>query len=237
MPNDVGARAIPSALLVAAMIPACAWADVLPPGVWFPEALAEGVAAAPRLSGTDPATARINAALDALDRNETEAMTDCPDGEYRYWERWVEIPNIGGNFFSVVAHTSFYCPGAAHPSDYVRALTFDLASGEEIDWAKVFPATFGAPGVNPDIFFHGSRALTELYTAANAALDEECRGVVAGQDHYFIVYPDALAGGLVVVPVDLAHAVSACADPVALPPATLRAIGVTHPILDALTAD
>lgn len=213
-------------------------ADALPEGLVPQSPLAEGLTAMPRLAGSGGAVDKVNARLDALDRSILEAMSDCEDGPNRFWERWVDVTLATPGFLGLVSHSAFFCSGAAHPDSFSEALTFDLATGSEVDWNEVFPPDLRSPGGFPfeSSVLRGSVRLTDAYVAQNAALDAECREVVAGRPHDFVVYPDGKSASLVLIPDDLAYAEKACADPVAIPVPVLRSLGVLHPVLDALSA-
>ena len=215
-----------------------AQADTLPDGLVFQPLLAPDVEAMPRLSLTGAAAEKINARLDLMDREEVSAMRDCAQGPYRIWERWIDIAFAAPGFLGLVAHSGFYCSGAAHPDTFSRAVTFDLATGEPIDWSEVFPVSLQNPKdfPFPSEILRGSLQLTEVYVAQNPALGDECREAVAGVPHDFLVYPGDNPVGLVLTPVDLAYAEKACADPVVVPVSILRSMGITHPILDAMSA-
>ncbi|AZL58668.1 hypothetical protein EI545_07355 [Tabrizicola piscis] len=214
-------------------------ADALPEGLIFQPPLARDVAALPRLAGSGGAADKVNARLDALDRSTLAAMSDCEDGPYRFWERWVDVTLATSGFLGLVSHSAFYCSGAAHPESFINAVTFDLAVGSEVDWSEFFPSDLR----NPKDFsiastvLRGSLRLTDAYVEQNAAINAECREIVAGRPHDFVVYPDGRSASLVLIPVDLAYAVKACADPVAIPVPILRTLGVSHPILDALSVE
>jgi hypothetical protein len=211
----------------------------MPPRLIPQPPLAEEVAAMPRLSGAGGAVGRINARLAEVDRSVAAAMSDCEDGPHRFWERWVDVTLATPDFLGLVTHSGFYCSGAAHPESFSDAVTFDLAEGSEIDWREVFPSDLRNPNDFPfaSMVLRGSLRLTETYLALNAVLDAECSEVVAGRPHDFVVYPDGQSNSLVLIPEDLAYAEKACADPVAIPVPILRKLGISHPILDALSAE
>ncbi|MES2143028.1 MAG: hypothetical protein V4516_01405 [Pseudomonadota bacterium] len=214
-----------------------AWAET--PLVALPP-LADDAEALPRLGGASPAAARVNARLAELDAQALVNRKACLSaGAGSDWARWVDVRLFGSNILSLTIQTSFYCAGAAHPSSYLEALTLDLATGDPVGWTQVFPASYQNPEQwsFPSQVLRGSLRLTALYVAANGTIDAECSEVIAGVPHDFHIYASAEDRALVMVPDDLPHAEQACADPVAIPVATLRGIGVVHPVLDALVDD
>jgi hypothetical protein len=238
MPSE-RSRAFGPAILCLLTLIQTADADALPEYIVFQPRLAPDVAAMPRVLQTGAAAEKINERLDLMDRSEASAMAECADGPHRFWERWIDIAFATSGFLGVVSHTGFYCSGAAHPETYSRAVTFDLATGEPVDWREVFPASLrnSEDFSFPTDILRGSLELTDIYVAQNRTSGAECRDTVAGRPHDFLVYPRDNPVGLVLTPVDLAYAEKACADPVVIPLTVLRSMGLTHPILDAMSVE
>jgi hypothetical protein len=206
--------------------------------------LGAGVGALPRLVGEGAAVAAINA---DLDRRDTAARATGCEGGGGY-ERGVSQPMTGPGFISFWITEGFACQGTAHPSFDQTALTYDLATGQTVDWVVAAPGlqltrgdTADLPdGYVPDL---SSTALTAWYSSgALASTDrehlQECADVWApealeGTD--FKVWLDAQNGGLSISP-QFVHVMQACADTVTMNAAEMRRFGVPPAIIDAVTA-
>ena len=97
--------------------------------------LAEGVGALPRLVGEGPAIAAINA---DLDRRDAAAGANGCDGGGGF-ERGVSQPMTGPGYISFWIARGYFCEGAAHPSFDQTAVTYDLATGQAVDWVTAAP--------------------------------------------------------------------------------------------------
>lgn len=67
-------------------------------------------------------------------------------------------------------------------------------------------------------------------------MDPDCKDVLSDPGLKLSLWPDAKGGGIAVAPEGLPHVVAACAEPVTIPTATLRKLGVKALILDAIDA-
>lgn len=206
--------------------------------------LAESVGALPRLVGEGAAIAAINADLDRRDAAASAAGCEGGGG----YERGVSQPMTGPGFISFWIAEGYACEGAAHPSFDQTAITYDLATGRQVDWVAAAPGlqltrgdTADLPdGYVPDL---SSTALTAWYSArALASTDREhlegCADVWAPEaleGAGFKVWLDAQSGGLSVSP-QFAHVVQACADTATLNSEDMRRFGVSSAIIDAVTA-
>jgi hypothetical protein len=186
--------------------------------------LGDGVAALPRLTVPGPAAARINADLAARDAAAAEFGADCnTDPPRSFHERLITVTFVGPAYLSLLESTSFYCPGAAHPNEFVAPMTYDLATGAEVEWRALFPVGFLAKNSHPwTKTVTASPTLVALYFAHSPAMDAECRTEIVRFSASFRVWLDAAEGGLVLMPASLPHVMQACAVPVTLPLATLR---------------
>ena len=202
--------------------------------------IASGVAAAPRILGGAPPAARtrINTALARADARGRKAAAACKadSGPRANWTRTVRTTFTGPAFLSVLIHDDYDC-GGAHPDFGDTALVFGLADGRLVDWAGLVPASLEAKGAidtAPDGARLGvltSPGLKALY----GPLQGECQDVgdlIAG----FMIWPDREAGGLVMAPVGLPHAMAACGDATTLKPDRLTALGFAPSLVAALTA-
>lgn len=85
------------------------------------------------LSGARPeVVARVNADLEARLRDDAASRLAPGVFEVRHT---VEFANA--RFFSVSTSTGWDSPGAAHPSNGFNATTWDLATGDKVDWSRV----------------------------------------------------------------------------------------------------
>ena len=173
----------------------------------------------PRLTRFPDATvmARVNADLAAKEKANAsdykECLSDLHDAGQKpdkaTWSVDVSVTYLSAHFLSVGVTSSNYC-GGAYPNDGVQTpVTFDLATGREIDWKTAFK-----PG-----FLTG--ALNTLYRAVYPkSSDAQCRSFVREQPP-FASPEDAIfrletGKGLVVLP-DFPHAMQGCAEEVAVP--------------------
>ena len=207
-------------------------------------ALAEGVEALPRLVGDSPAIKAINA---DLERRDVAARAEGCDGGGGF-ERGVMQPMTGPGYVTFWIAEGYYCEGSAHPSFDQTAITYDLATGQPVDWVAAasglqltrgettdMPATYVPPV--------SSTVLTSWYSRKMlASTDTERLGdcgdvwtVESMADSSFKIWLNAQDGGLSVGP-EFAHVIQACADSVTLTPTEMREFGVSQAMIDAVTA-
>lgn len=218
--------------------------------------VAKEIAAMPLIDApANDAERRINAALPRFDANVRKAAAECrKDGGKNFdWSRSVEATMRGPGFLSFTISDNAFC-GGAHPNSGTQAIVYDLSTGRPVDWTALLPSSLagtlslqtGMDGTKTVAL--ASRKLFDLYlklyrpAAAGAKEideDRECREAVAmaGADAPppMSAWLDAKQGGLA-VQFDLAHVVQACADPVIIPSATLKADGAKSVLTDALEA-
>ncbi|RZJ01520.1 MAG: hypothetical protein EON90_02770 [Brevundimonas sp.] len=204
------------------------------------------VEALPRVDADTPQAREINAFLDRMDARDREERAACladesPESGQREWGRSVEAPMTGPRFISLLVTTGYYC-GGAHPSWGQKALTFDLASGRQVDWAAVFPAEMATPRDDatdhwPQLLL--SRSLKAWYAQTAVAQrgtaigHDDCADTLAGSEP-LNAWPDAKTGGLALQVIGLAHAATACTERVVMPREEMRRRGVDAVLLDAL---
>jgi hypothetical protein len=86
----------------------------------------------------------------------------------------------------------------------------------------------------------GSPALTALYLKLETAdhdIDPNCgQALQQASDLQFLIWPDAQADGVAVLPDGLPQAIQACANQKTIPLATLRQIGTNPRLVDAIAA-
>lgn len=213
--------------------------------------LSADVEALPRLAGTSPAIARINAGLDLSDASALEnaeaCRADSGDGKSGEWIRSITRPMTGPAYVTLREHLEIYC-GGAYPSTSQTAVTYDVSTGQRIDWTTAIPGlglTVGSmedmpPGYVPLV---SSAALGAWYSRkmlANPEAEwvEQCRDVFDPADladQSFNIWADAGNGGVTVAP-DFAHVIQACADSATLTPAELTGFNASPALVEAITA-
>lgn len=208
--------------------------------------LSKGVDAFPRLAGTSAQVKTINAALDRADGRMRRFLADCKDnGQTDRWDfaRHVSAPMKGPGFLSLYAADDFFC-GGAHPNTYQLALTYDLATGKPITWAKYLPARLVTPedrATADDGTIVGvvqAPALLEWYRAEavrQRGAPDECKDVIADIGS-LVLWIDAKAGGVAMQPEGLPHVIAACGETVVMSAAELRRQGASPKLVAAIEA-
>lgn len=202
----------------------------------------EGVQALPRLVGDTPAIAAINADIDRI--NADTAGCEGP-GTYT---RFASMPMTGPGFFTVAIRDEYYCDEAARPSFGYTAITYDLSTGQRVDWTTTAPGlratrseAEGMPAsYEPTL---QSENLAELYARKMLASTDaewlgECRELFTEEmlaDSYFKVWLDAQTGG-VAFAADFPHVAQACAETATMNEEEMRRFGVTPAMIDAVLA-
>ncbi len=211
-----------------------AWADGA--GAILPQPpLAEHVAAWPRVAGDGAASAAINARLALLDEGAAE-MADCD------LNRVVKVMLDSADFISLYGNEGGSCEGAAHPFFAEYGLTFDRATGAEVDWKTLLPeALLQTKSESYDESYpFASAALTAAYLASidPTLTAGECREVYEmGLSFDFWLLAGA---GVAMIPSNLPYAATACAEVGYIPLETLESMGTDTRLLTAIktgTAD
>jgi hypothetical protein len=235
-------KAIAFAVLVALIAPSASAANA-PPTLRKTPNLAKNAEAFPMLVGATPAIARINRALRATNAKQREDMKDCrrdaPQDGY-WWEQSVDAPLIGAHFVSSAAHGNLSC-GGAHPNFIDEALTFDLTTGEPVDWRRLLPASLrraagraADEAAAPDDAI-ASPALTALFVdqSTKEGVGADCQEAFGQQEMNFEFWPDAKAKGLAMRAANLLHwAEGPCSGPVTIPVATLKRLGFDNLLIE-----
>jgi len=229
-------KAIAFAVLVALIAPSASAANA-PPTLHKAPNLAKNAEAFPTLVGATPAIARINRTLQAANAKQRDDMKDCrrdaPQDGY-WWEQSVDAPLIGAYFLSLWVHGNLSC-GGAHPNFVDQALTFDLTTGEPVDWRRLLPVSLrGAPG---DAI--GSPGLTALFVeqSTKEGVGADCQEAFGEQQMNFAFWPDAKAKGLAMRAANLLHwAEGPCSGPVTIPVATLKRLGFDNQLVADIEA-
>lgn len=218
---------------------------------WAPP-LADGFEALPRVSGDTPPAREINAFLDRMDVRAREERGECLSdastlSDNREWGRSVEAPMTGPRFLSLLVTTGYYC-GGAHPDWAQKALTFDLMSGRQVDWATQLPADMALPRHEASdhwpqllkspslIAWYGRQAVAQRQAAV--AGEDECAEVLTnGSDVGALnIWLDARSEGLAAQVTGLAHVVAACTETVIMPLDELQRRGANPAMIEALEA-
>ena len=205
----------------------------------------------PRIAApADDAEKRIDAAVARLDARLVQGVAECRRnvGGKADWTRTIEVTMRGPRYLSYLVTDNAYC-GGAHPNVGMTAIVYDLTTGAPVDWTKLLPPQL-AGGVALNETMDGTRMVTlssrrlydlymRQYRQGDRATDKDCIEAMeqAGAEAPPAMTPwlDARTGGLG-VQFDTAHAVEACADPLVLPLATLRAENTPAPTLQAIEA-
>ena len=217
--------------------------------------LSADIEAMPRLSGDSPAIVRLNAELDRLDATAVADAGECgqtaDSQEGDGWTRSITRPMTGPAYLTLREHLEIFC-GGAYPSTSQTPITWDLSTGERVNWVALLPGLGLAqdqpePGMPADyVYSVRSPRLEALYErkmlteATDAEWREQCQDVWTpkasdelGQG--FRVWADAEHGG-VAIDADYAHVVQACGGTVYLTADEMREAGAPAALIDALAA-
>ncbi len=211
--------------------------------------LGKDIAALPRLVGPTPSVAAINADLDRLDAAAHKSAASCENQDGGY-SRWISQPMTGPAFVTYAISEEYNC-GGPYPSTSQTTVTYDLASGQRLDWAAVLKAmnvttgdTEGMPAGSVPIVYSPALAAWYVRTIKAQIVSqdggsewmEQCAPVFDAEEfssNGFRLSADAEAGGLMVSP-DLPHVVQACGDAAIMDGAAMRAYGVEGRLIEAL---
>lgn len=218
--------------------------------------LSADIEAMPRVSGDGPAVVRINAELDRLDAAAVADAGECATmgaeaGRGGGWSRNITRPMTGPGYLTLREHLDIYC-GGAYPSTSQTPITWDLSTGERVNWVAALPglrliqdqAEEGMPANY--VYSLRSPQLEALYErkmiadAEDAEWRDQCRDVWTpkaegelGQG--FRIWADAEHGG-VAIDAEYPHVVQACGGTVYLTADEMREAGAPAALIDALAA-
>jgi hypothetical protein len=120
---------------------------------------------------------------------------------------------------------------------------FDLDTGTLADWAKLLPELAqhtgtDAAGDGSTLGTISSEKLADLYRdmAKHSGSDPACADALKDTELNFILWPDAKQNALAVQPAGLLHAIAACGPALPIPVETLKSLGVSGELLDAIDA-
>lgn len=217
--------------------------------------LSADIEAMPRLSGDGPAIVRINAELDRLDATavadagECGRMADSQEGDG--WTRTITRPMTGPAYLTLREHLEIFC-GGAYPSTSQTPITWDLSTGERVNWVALLPGLGlvqdqAEEGMPTDyVYSVRSPRLETLYERKMLAETTDAERREACQDVWkpladdelgqgFRVWADAEHSG-VAIDADYAHVVQACGGTVYLTADEMREAGAPAALIDALAA-
>lgn len=213
------------------------------------------VAAFPRVAGENSVARQINETLTKADERLARAVRECAKPSSRphelagAWKRSVRVTTRGPTFVSLVADDVSFC-GGAHPDSGTLALVFDLQTGKLVDWRTLLPVVLATSTTldgsldGGKVGLVGSDELSRIYQKLYPARPQDgmskedwasCREAV-GEAQAFLMWPAVTPHGLALQPADLPHVVAACGVVVVVPTATLRGMGASQQLVDALNA-
>lgn len=196
--------------------------------------LAPEIARLPRLAGTSPAVARINATLARVDDDVAAELAGLT-GAYSFWERDTEVAFSGPWFLSLVEFNAYYRDGAAHPESFLRFLTFDLATGSEVDWRRLLPIQLASDLQRTRWGrYTGERLTTYFLAHVDPGTDGECLRVLEATRLAFDFSLEAATRSVVIHPNGAAHSEKACESAVAVGLEALRALDAATDLIRAL---
>jgi hypothetical protein len=169
----------------------------------------------PRLSGlADTAIqAQVNKQLANRERIDRGARTDCLRSTRTtkaIYSELVRLSYLSPRLLSVDVRTSFFCGGSYTSDNVPYPITFDLATGHELDWNRFFTAEFlNPPADKPS-------PLLQLYLRY-AKLDEECTSAVNDPSTTFDLWLDSSRRALIAHPSSLPHSSDLCAKLTPIP--------------------
>jgi len=201
----------------------------------------------PRLTAFPNAAvmAKVNAALAKQEADDRDTRSDCiktvleakdkPDADT--YRTDIRVTYLSARYLSVNVVSSYYCEGPYPTAGAESPLTFDLTTGEPIDWKAVLKPGFLPPDDGEDSAHPSS--LAKIYKARyrkTDPADDDCRVAVADPSWSFspTLWLSAKEG-LVVQP-DFPHVIAACADNLSLSAADLAPYVKTAAFLADLKA-
>jgi hypothetical protein len=176
--------------------------------------------------------AKVNAALAKQEADDRDSRSDCiksvleandkPDADT--YQTDISVTYLSSRYLSVNVVSSYYCGGPYPTAGAEAPLTFDLTTGEPVDWKTIFKPGFLPPDDGEDSA-HPS-GLAKIYKARyrkSDPADDDCRSVIADPSWSFspTLWLSAKEG--FVVEPDFPHVVAACADDLSLSAADLAA--------------
>jgi hypothetical protein len=146
---------------------------------------------------------------------------------------------------SLVAADDYFC-GGAYPDTATAALTYDLATGAPVNWARLFPKAVAGDAATETVSDGtvvgtlASPALSALYRTkvvaqADPSLRQDCAGLFDAPVPVMLWLDAAIPAVRMQTP-SFPHAVKVCADAVSLTLADLKRLGAAPRLTEALVA-
>jgi hypothetical protein len=199
-----------------------------------PPPLASDADALPRLDASDEVSRKINAQLETADRNALDERAMClAAGTLSDWSRSTDVTFAGPDYLGLEVLVGGYCDGAAHPYNYHQVLTFDLATGEALDWQQALPDAFHAVKTG-----HGlprSPQLSALFILAASPIVPDCEDVLTSKPMSFSLWLDGERHAIAISPTSLAYVDTHCIDVVWLTVAQAQTLGADVRLIAAIT--
>jgi hypothetical protein len=213
-------------------LPAASKADA-PMVLTQPPSFAQDANALPRIDATDDVSQKINAQLATMDRNALDERATClAAGALSDWSRATYVTFAGPDFLGLEVLAGGYCDGAAHPYNYQQVLTFDLATGEPLDWRKMLPRAFAeletGQGLPP------SPELSAIFILAESPIDPDCQDELTSEPLSFSLRLDAEKHRVAISPTSLSYVGTHCIDTIWLTAMQLQTLGADGRLLAAL---
>lgn len=249
------AHALSISAIASLLVAACGPGDAASAGAASPESadavtfvakpgLSPTAEALPRLAGDSARIASINADLDKVDALDASNLADCDGGE---WNRSVLKPMTGPGYITLWVAQDYYC-GGAYPATSQTALTYDLATGQRVDWDTAIPGlNLVADSLEglPEGYVVNVRSATlagwygpKMLASADPEWVEQCASTFEPDmlvDQGFKIWADAENGGISVSP-DFPHVSQACADTATMTTDDLKTFRADPKLIDAVAA-
>jgi len=210
----------------------------------------EGVEVLPRLTGDDAAPPRFGYLTGALDdtgeAERTRCMVAAP--ERSQWSRRVTVPMSGPRFASLVIRDVASCGDAPTRTTELR-MTYDLTTGDTIDWSSVLPSDLIEPRDPGDTlgFLYEATVRSKALIAWHAehgpaSMDAQARADCGGRildltrTGGLHIWLDAERGGRAIAPALTGQDATVCAESSFMPTEELRRRGAADELVDALDA-
>ena len=210
-------------------------------------AVSRNIEAYPRIAApATPETAKVNDALAKGDARVKNAARDCSQDGYGpgQWNRTVSAPFRSGDLLTVAASDEWSCP--TFSGTFFVTLTFDLKTGEAVDWGTLFPTRIaGDPVIVPaadttPLHLVASPILNEVYRRKIlTAMDAEARAQCAEgfqHDYRLMLWLDAERETVVMRAVGFPKALVACTLDAVLNQEELALLKAEPRLTDALKA-
>lgn len=149
---------------------------------------------------------------------------EAPTGKMTYFELDSVVTYADQGIFSIFAEGGNFC-GGAHPDETWLAATFDLRNGEKVGFAALFrDYEHQRDGVLTALFAERMRPAANRTGVADGN-DANCADLFTLENLRDTEFTYAIStAGLIVVPVSWPHVVAACAEPITVAFAQIKAV-------------